>query len=222
MLKKRTISMSQPKKLFSDGWCRVSGISSREDLLALAKSFGSPLRSPTGEYVKQLSIESKETGKKHTFTSTFGKGSFPLHTDTAFWKCPARFLVLRVMGDLRRPTTVMPFEKLFDSFGASIRRAAYRSVWRIRVNRTSYYDAMTLRAGNTEIWKFDPQCMYPANKHALDFLMAYRTAVTSGMYEEIHWSSNEAVILANWFSMHGRGNQPFGETLRLLQRIYVE
>ena len=64
-------------------------------------------------------------------SAQFGMGEFPLHTDTAFWTIPARFLILRVSGDTRRPTTLLSFRKLINR-GLIDTNLMNRSVWTLR------------------------------------------------------------------------------------------
>src|SRR4051794_6145768 len=92
------------------GWQFVSNISSRDDLIKLAQSLGRPRPSLTGSIVKELRPVAKHAAQRLTLSATYGLGTFPLHTDTAFWPVPARYVVLRVHGDLRRSTTVRTFQ----------------------------------------------------------------------------------------------------------------
>jgi hypothetical protein len=51
-----------------------------------------------------------------------------LHTDTAFWALPARFLVMRATGDKRRTTRVCPFDELLAHGGNSLAVAINKAV----------------------------------------------------------------------------------------------
>src|ERR1700733_14506048 len=93
-------------ELETHGWVCVKNVPDRAEFLELARSLGRPMMSPTGQLIKEIKITSKLLARPGTLSAAHGRGAFPLHTDTAFWPIPARYLMLRIQGDARRPTTV--------------------------------------------------------------------------------------------------------------------
>jgi len=124
------------------GWTTVSRINSCDELLNLAKSLGTPLQAPTGELIKRLTVKPAAEARAGTLSATFGAKSFPLHTDTAFWSIPARYLVMRVHGDYRRSTTVLSFKRMFRDLRFDISDDVRRSVWVVRTPLASRYRMM--------------------------------------------------------------------------------
>lgn len=204
------------------GWACVSGIATRAELLQLAQSIGRPLQSPTGEIVKQLTPTAKAGARNGTFSSTYAKGAFPLHTDTAFWPVPSRYVVLRAIGDLRRQTTVLTFEYLFRNCVADLRALAEHSVWLTRTPSQTFYCSMRFKNSGIAGWRYDGQCMYPASTSAVQVQEYVRSRLLSCRVEHINWTSDMGLVLCNWDVLHGRGPAPPAEDGRILERIYVE
>jgi hypothetical protein len=74
------------------GGCELA---SDNELLAFVSSFGVPVRElRDGTVVKEISPTSSERAAGNTLSSRHGLGAFPFHTDAAYWKEPARWLVL--------------------------------------------------------------------------------------------------------------------------------
>ena len=203
------------------GWTHIEGIDNEASLLGLAKSIGRPLRSATGEFVKELRIMPCSEAAPKTLSGTFGTGGFPLHTDTAFWAVPARYLVMRVIGDKRRTTPVCAFSTLFERSGGLKVESIQKSVWSLRASTGAVYCKMTLptRTASPGL-RYDRQCMTPANAAARE-VEAFLSSLTDNVVQEISWSDGMAVVIDNWRSLHGRGQEPPQERSRILQRIYV-
>jgi alpha-ketoglutarate-dependent taurine dioxygenase len=206
-------------ELKSSGWTRVPDISSREALLDLARSLGTPVVSPTGELVKEIKVTSAALARAGTLTANHGAGEFPLHTDTAFWQMPARYVVLRVRGDTRRATTILPFEDLLRRCGSRALGLLQSSVWLIKTRTASFYSPMRIRGSLG--WRYDAQCMLPANRAAIDLQGVLDRVTTDVSRTHVAWMGDEAVVLSNWRVLHGRSAAPEQEQERILQRIYV-
>src|ERR1700679_2753734 len=88
------------------GFVQISGIDDKDSLFELARSLGNPIKTSSDEFLRELRVRPCTIARPNTLSAMFGVGGFPLHTDTAFWALPARFLVMRVIGDNRRPTTL--------------------------------------------------------------------------------------------------------------------
>lgn len=206
-------------ELESCGWVRISDIADRTALLNLAMSLGRPVASPTGEVVKEIRVTPRSQARGRTLSATYGDGDFPLHTDTAFWPIPARYVVLRVSGDTRRTTTILSFADLFKMFGRQTIVRFEQSLWLVRNRPTSFYASSVLTGGLG--WRFDSACMFPANSAAFGLNETLRTATIKCRGTSIEWSGREAVVISNWRVLHGRGPAPEFEKERILERIYV-
>jgi alpha-ketoglutarate-dependent taurine dioxygenase len=71
-------------------------------------------------------------------------------------------------------------------------------------------------------WRYDEHCMVPVNEAATIAHAELPQMLARCEVHEIDWSGNLALIIDNWQTLHGRGEEPPAEQLRILQRIYVE
>jgi hypothetical protein len=199
----------------------VAGITNQSELLDLARSFGHPLPSPTGELIKELTPTQRAGARKGTLSATFADQAFPLHTDTAFWPEPARYVLLRACGDIRRHTSVLRFEDLFRAGSADLRTLAAQSIWLVKTPSKAFYCSMRLTVGDVSGWRYDGQCMSPVNEAGIEVQKQLGILLPSCREEHINWTGDMAVILCNWMVLHGRGPSPPKENKRILERIYV-
>ena len=199
----------------------VKGVNDKDSLLELARSLGSPIAGADGQLVREW-VMHRTAARSCTLSATFGTASFPLHTDTAFWKVPARFLVMRAIGDVRRPTIVCPFSELFALTSERLMEAGRRAVWMLTSSTGPVYCGMTFRASDQgRGFRYDRQCMAPVNSAAreVDEYMHFEAVDTA--VRPVSWADGIAVVIANWQALHGRGPEPPHEAERILQRIYV-
>ena len=215
------ISLSQLRK---EGYVTITGVGTAFELLAIARSIGRPLLSPTGELVKEImpKIEGARLGWVRQ-APTMVPALFPLHTDTAFWPLPCRYVVMRAYGDCRRATTVLRFQDVFRINPSKLAMLVERSVWRIKTPSASHYCSMQFRHGKDIGWRYDEHCMVPVNKAATIANTELPQALARCEVRNIEWSGTVAFrILDNWQVLHGRAMAPPNEQVRILQRIYVE
>lgn len=208
--------------LKQSGWVFLDDVTTTADMMSVARALGQPVSSPTGEMVKALSPVQSHLAREGSFSASFGCGEFPLHTDTAFWACPSRYLVLRVAGDGRRPTWLLHFEQVWGALGTRARIDAQRSVWRTIPQSGGLYCSMRFSDGAQRGWRFDPKVMTAANPSAMRALEDTRQAVHESVQKvAISWESTSCVVVDNWQVLHARGAGPKDEKQRVLYRIYV-
>jgi alpha-ketoglutarate-dependent taurine dioxygenase len=208
-------------ELNTSGWAFVKGISSRAELFELGRAIGVPVPSPNGEVVKEIRVTAASEAPPGSQSSLYGTGPFPLHTDTVFWPVPVRYVVLRAHGDLRRPTTVMPFSRFLQELNASFSTLMERSVWLAGTKSRRFYCSLRFRHGDSIGWRYDADLMSPVNNAAVEVDRALRPLVTAGQADCINWSADIAVVLSNWSVLHGRGSGPCEEGARIIERLYV-
>jgi hypothetical protein len=207
--------------LKANGWALVPGVDTREQMLSLARSLGRPTETDDGHLVKMLKPLDSIKARSNTLSSHHGLGAFPLHTDTAFWPEPCRYLVLRVLGDKRRVTTVVTFDNFFKCAISGADSLADHSVWLLRTGRKKFFCSMHFSSRHGRGWRYDPVCMVPANQSANEISREIHCLAHSGIGFPINWEHGTAVVIDNWMALHGRGDSPENEGARVLERIYV-
>lgn len=203
--------------LQSQGWVALGPESRQIPILEVARGIGDPIRSPTGDLVRKLTPKDSIEAIPGSLSDIYGKADFPLHTDTAFWPTPARYLVMRVTGDTRRPTIVTPLPQPFASI---IGPEGVSSVWIIR-GAKPFYCSMQFRANGGVGIRYDPLTMIPANAAATKARSALPSVLAQLPTFSIDWTMIGTVIIDNWQTLHGRGPEPAREGSRVLERIYV-
>jgi hypothetical protein len=202
------------------GWTVIDEVYSSEELLELGLSLGTPVPSPNGELIKEVRRQPKEKAPVGSQSAKYGLGPFPLHTDTVFWNPPARYVLLRACGDVRRPTTVISFEELFDKCPSKVRDLSADSIWHVRAGRTNFYCSMRVPEGGAPGLRYDADLMSPMNNAAKIIGDELRHLVlTEG--HAINWTGSTALLINNRIALHGRGEMPEDEGERVVQRIYV-
>jgi hypothetical protein len=208
--------------LRQSGWAAIDGAKTTSDMMDVARAIGRPLRAPTGELVRRLMPIDAHLARANSLSSRFGRGSFPFHTDTAFWPIPSRYLVMRVIGDQRRATTLLDFEDVLGKLSSRARNDVQRSVWRARRDGCAMYCSMSFAAGTLRGWRFDADVMEPANASAKraheDVAHVIRE---SNPTATISWETTTCVVIDNWRLLHARGSAPPKEKARILFRIYA-
>jgi hypothetical protein len=118
----------------------------------------------------------------------------------------------------------MSFSRLIRECGTGFSALVEKSVW--LVGKTSeklrkFYCSLRFRHGHSVGWRYDGDCMFPANAAAVEVDTILRPLVGGGRGDCINWSSDRAVVLSNWNVLHGRGPEPPGEGNRIIERLYV-
>lgn len=199
------------------GWVALGSCSRELPALEVARAVGEPVVSPTGDLVRRLVPKDRADAISGTFSHAYGRAGFPLHTDTAFWPLPARYLVMRVTGDTRRPTVVAPIRvPIAGALGAEV----VSSVWVVS-SVNPFYGSMQFRHNGDWGFRYDPMTMRPANAAAVKVQSCLPVVFAELPTFSIDWTTVGTIIVDNWRALHGRGPEPAGEGYRVLERIYV-
>jgi hypothetical protein len=70
-------------------------------------------------------------------------------------------------------------------------------------------------------FRYDNQCMHPANSAAFLIREALEPLLSYDRGEDINWKHDVAVVVSNWQALHARGPSPLNEESRTLERVYV-
>ena len=206
--------------LQASGWTIIDGVKSDEDFYRISTSIGVPLPSPTGELIKRITPQTSEQSRPGTMSDQYGLEAFPFHTDTAFWPTPARYVLLKAEGDIRRNTCLLSIPDLISKAG--IPEKVKSSIWKIRTPQHAFYCSMSFKQSGVGGYRYDPVCMMPANRPACFVRSVVDNLIANSKAQTIQWSPGDVVVLDNWRMLHSRGPAPQNEATRTLARIYVE
>lgn len=197
--------------LSAHGYAQLRNVESVEHALVLTESLG-PLLPLNGVHIQKLIPREKEAAQSNSFSRQHGLSAFPLHTDTAFWTEPARFVVLFSSVISPTATRVLPAQDTLDLMAGArrsnpifLRHTAEGAIYSHPWGDTTEFHAL-----------YDPCYMHPVNPAALDFQAA---SIRAGEHSRrLRWSGAMALVIDNWRVMHGR--ERCTDYNRVLYRFY--
>jgi L-asparagine oxygenase len=192
------------------------------EVLSLAYGLGVPTAdSRSAELVKDLRPVELGSAANNTLSARFGTGAFPLHTETAYWRDPVRYLMLYCVepGHAARATVLADPVVAISDEDAKLLRSALWTVRRIR--RPFLTTVIDSAPSGRARFRFDAECMAPADQMAsrsaetLSRLIATQTRVS------MDWKQGDVLVLDNHRLLHGRAASDRPDPDRHLQRVLV-
>jgi hypothetical protein len=203
------------------GWMPIGNVASEAELLNVAQQIGQPIKGANGKFIAELTPKEVLDANPLTLSESFGTDRFPLHTDTAFWSIPAKYLLMRLVGDYRRTTLILPFSAVVRRLGNRFAASSECSVWTVKTPASINYCSFRFRSRSTVGRRYDSQCMNPVNDAAKETDYRMREIIWTEDCERVRWSECNTILVSNWESLHGRGAAPDSEGQRLIQRVYI-
>lgn len=210
------------KDLHLHGWCecQTSETSSlNEQLIKIASQLGRPVPSRNSVGIVQELIPSTKAKFANSLSSKYKNGFFPLHTDTAHWPIPCRYIVLgcSYQGENERKTFLLNFRNL--PITKIERNYLMSEPFKILNGRKSFYG--TVLEQNRPFIRYDPGCMSPISPYGEIALDAFSQQRTARAIISIDWFEGKIVVIDNWRVLHGRSNGLGKGSERIISRILV-
>lgn len=193
------------------GFIEINGIAERKEAEALMASLPE-VRPFNGHLWFELTPKRREDASRGSFSAQHGFGTFPLHTDTAFWNKPARYAAFLSEVASSASTLVLPAchtKRLLDEH-----KPNNPIFTRESISGVSY--ATPWFGPDSQFIRFDPRYMKPANSAAEDFITAVEREFDEVI--RIEWMLPKLLILDNWRVLHGR--ESVEDSSRKLTRQY--
>jgi hypothetical protein len=182
----------------------------------VTRALGRALVDANGRSLSMLRPTSRAEAKSRSFSAAYGMDAFPLHTDTAFWPTPARYLLMFCTEANETATTLLPKRKTAELFSDACAREA---IFYLRTTSGTRFATVTLgEIGDG--FRFDPNVMRPANR-ASAMLVDRILGIDSAEVLKIRWTGSNAVVIDNWRCLHGRAAVGDVSATRVLKRIYL-
>jgi Taurine catabolism dioxygenase TauD, TfdA family len=217
-----TIPSETAKHLESQGWASLALADSadvRGETISVAQQLGQVVPRLTNKPIESILPHSESTARPSSLSHVFGLGALPLHSDTAHWAIPCRYIVLTCteIGAVNTPTTLADTND--PSFSAEERQLLRSSTFIIKSGRRSFYGSMI--DAQRRFTRFDPGCMFPVTDASRIAMNLYSMERQRNRLVTHHWRQGEVLIINNWRTLHGRGNEMPADPLRQLLRVYV-
>lgn len=194
--------------LKSEGWYVFSSPDAVQDALAtevasLAQQLGDIVPGRGGHLVEDIVPQNAHAAPDGSLSSRYGLGPLPLHTDTAHWVVPAKYLVIACVdpGPIATPTILLDSQvvTLTDRITAICKSA----VFLIRNGRRSFYGSILDK--HRPFVRFDQGCMEAVTKEGIEAVEALsRTRNCAKLYHH-DWKPGDILVIDNWRVLHGRG-----------------
>jgi alpha-ketoglutarate-dependent taurine dioxygenase len=215
------MNQSDLKILDNNGWVEIHGLHLDNELLSLANSLGTVIGHPNGCQVFTLKPKNGLSSTKGTFSHKNGFNKFPLHTDTAFFVNPIRYMLLSSNKPSATTTTLLHIKSLFEKLNEHEKKIASNAIFKVKTNETSFYTALLFKEHESKAIKYDPTCMFPANNSAKQIQTKFTELFKQIEVKHISWNEPKTVVIDNWKILHGRSEVNPDEN-RELKRIYIK
>ncbi len=209
--------------LKNDGWAALDCPAGGDlgcFLGGVARQLGMPVPGRKGNVLEKLQPVNHESAYSQSLSYKYGLGAFPLHSDTAHWPVPCRYVVLgcEEPGEVQSPTVLLDTNRL----DLSVVEMSYikTASFFVKNGRKSFYSSV--RSKDRPFFRFDPGCMFPVSvdgEKAMNAMLAERHA---GGLIELLWRRNRIAVIDNWRMLHGRDNKCPADPRRSLLRIMVK
>lgn len=215
------INKEQLNELNLKGWIEFYSLNNDEYLIDISKKIGEIINHPNGKLIDYLTPKVKTEAKKNTFSYNFEHQKFPLHTDTAFWNLPARFVLMSCEDTSETATTFVTYDEICKILTESELVNLKKSIFLVKTTNKNFYTSLINTYENNTFLRFDRNCMKPINKNAKIALNIIDEKLNELTIHKVLWDKSKIFIFDNWRILHGRESFK-NEKTRTLKRIYIK
>ncbi|WP_248928944.1 TauD/TfdA family dioxygenase [Paenibacillus hamazuiensis] len=195
-----------------------------EELIAISKQIGIPVGTRSGaKVIDRLSPKEKEDAHKNSLSRNHGLNSFPLHTDTAYFKVPVRYILLYSLnpGSGDRPTYLYDTKNLFNN-DRELRFGLANVLFKVINGRYSFLTTIYNCHQRKYYFRLDRDCMKATSSEGTELLTKIDNLICPRDLYEVKWNFGDLLILDNWRFLHGRGKSNMIDNDRLLLRVSIK
>jgi L-asparagine oxygenase len=156
----------------------------------------------------------------NTLSSRYGLGAFPPHTDTAYWRRTAKYVLLRCIhpGHGGRVTEI--FDSRQWKIGTDTRDLICGAVWAAQAQKPFLCTIAETSRGQLA-FRYDMNCMVPVTKDGGCSKDVMDDLIASSGRELIRWRQGDLLVLDNHRCIHARGMSSLPDGDRALEKILV-
>lgn len=210
------------KKLHARGWCEIASDASEDlggQLLEIGRRLGRPVALRNSLDIVQELVPSQESRFTNSLSAKYKDGEFPMHTDTAHWLTPCRYVVMGCSKEGERQRDTLLLDMAAISMAEDDRLLLMSEPFRIVNGRRSFYG--TVLAPGRPFIRYDPGCMFPTSDRGKAAMSLFATLRLSGSRESIRWREGKILVIDNWRVLHGRCSAEGGGSERTISRVLV-
>lgn len=209
------------EELRNKGWTEIIISSTNEKkLIEIASNIGKIQTHPNGELVGTIIPKNKTNAILNSFSYKYEHNTFPLHTDTAFWNVPAKYVLLFSELESQTATTIIHVQDILSILSEQQWNDVEKSIFVIKTPETSFYTKIIGKVENQLFFRFDSNCMKPINDSAKKTQKVFEEKLQLLTKNRVFWNKPKVLIFDNWKTFHGR-EAIIGNENRILKRIYI-
>ena len=191
-------------------------------ITSLAYRLGRPVASaPERPMIDVLTPSVSAHARPGSLSSKYGTGGFPFHTETAHWRRPVDWVILRCVG----PGAGDRVTELVDGWGLDLRdrelTALSRSLMVVKNGSKSFLAAPIDNGIYGRIFRYDSACMSPAFRDAELAISILENRLNDADRRIVQWKTGRTLVFDNSRMLHSRGTATTLDTDRILERIYL-
>lgn len=201
------------------GFTRLQADSEAESTVEVAQRIGTISKIPGLQPTQRLVPRAAAEVPSGSYSSLYGLGSFPLHTDMAHWNVAPRYLLLRCLRPAPAVATLVVRcqDVIFDEPDIDVRRALFRPRRRLEGRLSS----LRLQEGGRYRW--DPVFIQPLNARAEELRSRVLERLEKAKpHQLILEKKTDCILIDNWNALHGRMSVSLGSGGREVERIYLD
>jgi len=171
--------------------------------------------------VQMLSLIGRDSARPNSYSSEFGSGEFPLHTDYGHWQVPPRFLALRCLkGDASVTTNIVSWSLVSHSMGVLLDRAVVAPRRKHPTQPIGVLPVSFARDGVVG-FRWDPLFLRPIND-AAQMLRTCVEALSATSMDTVNlFEPGDTLVIDNWKVLHGRSAARNAGANRRVERVYL-
>lgn len=186
---------------------------------ALAEDLGEIVPGRGRQRVEHIVPQDTRAAHAGSLSRQYGLAPLPLHTDTAHWTVPCRYLVMGCVSPGPEPTPTILLDSRVVSLTKCEAIACASAVFLIRNGRRSFYGSIL--AQDRPFIRFDRGCMAPLSPEGSKAANAFNQTRNTDKTYQHDWRHGDIVVIDNWRMLHGRGLDGQTAQGRLLLRAMV-
>lgn len=206
--------------IVTDGYCILDDVQHCE-ILNIATSLGTPTVDPRHpDVIRSLSPQDIARANPNTLSSRYGLDQFPFHSDTAHWRCPAKYILLYCgrSGAGRRQTFIIDSRQWILT--TEELHLLTTSVWRSRYVRPFLCSPLEMVGAMWSV-RYDLGCMTPYSPQSFKARTVLNKHIEASPNVRIDWYEGMLLILDNHRILHARGPSPVDDRDRIIERVLV-
>ena len=189
-------------------------------ILDIARDLGECVSGRHGQIIENLNPLTHDQSYPNSLSEKYGLGPLPLHSDTAHWIVPCRYIILACLstGGENAPSILLDTKKL--SLSDEVEAAVQNAPFYVRNGRKSFYSS--IRAKESPFFRFDPGFMEPMTAEAKLAVRSLGADANEEILTKVNWEVGMTIIIDNWRLLHGRGQVTPKGTSRHLLRVSIK